>query len=153
MARFRFRLQKVLEARRAFEDNAKRELGSAQRELTRQRRIRDNLITERRDFLVEMSERRKHRLPAQLYVEDIQYEWQLRLRIREQRNEVKKAERTVEQKREALVKAMKERKMMEKLRERHWERFKEKVKAEEFAFADEISGRNAQFPNALSSGE
>ena len=146
MARFHFRLQKVLDARRAFEDNAKREFGAVQRETARLREIRDSLIKQRMSFLVEMGERRKQKLPVQLFVKDIQYEWLMRQKIKERKEAVKKAEMKMGKKREELVLAMKKRKIMEKLRERRWEEFVDENKAEELKFADEIAGRNAFFP-------
>ena len=145
MARFRFKLQKVLEARQSLEDSARREFGAAMRELHRQERIRDELLAEQELLLGEMGSRRGKKSTVEEFVQDIQYEWILKHRIKSQKIKVKAAQEELEEKRKMLTEAMKQRKIMEKLKERHWEVFRKKNNKDEMKFADEIAGRKAHF--------
>jgi flagellar FliJ protein len=67
---------------------------------------------------------------------------------------VDKAHKELEKKRKKLTEAMKERKIMEKLREKKYQYFQDEVKTEEFNFADDIAGRKAFFgKDSLISGD
>lgn len=153
MPRFHFKLQKVLEARQSFEDLAKREFGDALRELYRQESMRDELLKEREELLLEMGNRRSLKSTAESFARDIQYEWNLHQRIKAQSRRVEEARGELEKKRKKLIEAVKDRKIMEKLREKRWEEFRKKMNIEEFKFADEIAGRRAHFEHQSISGE
>jgi len=143
MARFNFRLQKVLEARISFEDQAKRELGEAQRKLREERRNLEDFIRNADDFRSEMAERRRQGSTVQRFRDDLQQDWMNKRRISDQRHRLKKAEEWMEKKRQNLIQAMKERKVMEKLREKHLLQFKKAVRREELKFSDEVAGVRA----------
>jgi flagellar FliJ protein len=153
MPQFHFKLQKVLEAKRSFEDNAKREFGAAQRELMKQEEILRNNIDTRECFLDEMSERRAKGDTVRQFRDDVSQEWGLKRTIREQRFRVGKAEKEKEKKREKLIQKMKDRKIMEKLRERKFEDFKELIETEEHKFSDEVGGRRAHYSEKVISSE
>lgn len=146
MPRFNFKLQKVLEARLSFEELAKREFGEAQRELVRQKHTLNILITTSETFIIEMTERRKKGAPVMIFKADIERDWSNKRNIREQRVRVKKAEDFLEKKRLKLVQAMKERKVMERLREKHLQDFKHNLLKEEIKFSDDIAGIRARSP-------
>ncbi|NQS98242.1 MAG: flagellar export protein FliJ [candidate division Zixibacteria bacterium] len=153
MARFRFKLQKVLDVRRSFEDNAKREFGEAKRVLAQLTGALEDLIDQRECLLIEMTEHRKQGAIVMQFQDDIQREWQFRMDIRQQKHRIRKAQEELENKRKKLVQAMKDRKIMEKLRERNLQEFMESVRKEELRFSDEIAGRSSHFADKPKIGE
>lgn len=153
MALFRFKLQKVLEARKSFEDNAKREFGEAKRVLTQLAGALEDLIDQRERFLIEMAEHRQRGATVMQFQDDIQREWQFRMDIRQQKHRVRKAQEELENRRKKLVQAMIDRKIMVKLRERHLREFKENMRKEELRFSDEVAGRSSHFADKPKIGE
>ena len=145
MARFRFNLQKVLEAREALEQKARREFGEAQRRLLDRKKSLNNIISRREQLHLEMSHRRKQKMPVRFFKDDIDYDFQLKLEIKSRRKQVDQAAKELEKKRRKLLQAMKDRKMMEKLRERRLEEFKKEIADQEAKFADDLAGRKAFF--------
>ena len=143
MPRFQFRLQKVLEARVSFEDQAKREFGDAQRKLHEDKLALEDLVAITESFRVEMTTRRREGSTVRQFRDDLQQDWMNKRRIGDQRHRIKKSEELVEKKRQKLVQAMKDRKVMEKLREKHYEQFIKDVRKEEIKFADDIAGIRA----------
>ena len=143
MPQFRFKLQKVLEARQTFEDIAKREFAKARTELTKQMEILEDLLNQRENFLLVMSERRKRKSTVKEFQNDLQHEWQFRMHIRDQRHVITKAREELEKKRQKLIQAVKEKRILEILRDKQKRKFIENLKKQEIKFADDIAGRNA----------
>ena len=153
MAVFRFKLQKVLEAKTSFEELAKRDFADAQRQLTEEKNELQNLIKITADFKLEMAERRRKGSSVMNFQNDLSRDWTNRRNITSQRFKVSRSERLLAEKREKLVQAMKDRKIMEKLREKHLREFKERTSKEELKFSDEIAGRRSFFASDMLSGE
>ncbi len=143
MAKFRFKLQKVLDARISFERQAQRELGNALRQLAENEAELASLIRNAEDFKKEMAERRQRGSTVMQFRDDINRDWNNRRNISDQRYRVKKAGEEVEKRRIRLIKMMKDRKIMEKLRENQLLEFKKQQQREELKFADDIAGINA----------
>ncbi len=140
MARFRFKLQKVLEARQTFEKQAKREFGEAQLKLREEQESLENFINDAREFKKDMVVRRRGGAIVKQFQDDIQRDWTNKRKIRDQRHRVKKAEDFAEEKRLKLVEAMRDRKVMEKLREKYLAVFIKEVRKNDMKFADDIAG-------------
>ena len=153
MARFQFKLQKVLETRLTFEDLAKRRFGEAVREVRKQEEIRDDLIRQRENHLNDMADRRKLPSTVVQFSQDIQYEWMLKMKIRRQNDVVTKVKQKMEKRRRELVEAIKERKIMENLRQKQFDEFRKLQKKDDIKFADEIAGRKAHFETSPITGE
>jgi len=143
MARFQVRLQKVLEARISLEDQAKREFGDAQRKLHEEKLVLEDLFAVTDSFRIEMAVRRREGSTVRQFRDDLQQDWMNKRRISDQKHRIKKSEEMVEKKRQKLVQAMKDRKVMEKLREKHYDEFVKDVRLEEMKFADDIAGIHA----------
>jgi len=153
MAVFRFKLQKVLDAKTSFEERAKREFADAQRQLTEENNELANLVKLTADFKLEMAVRRRKGSIVMNFQNDLSRDWTNRRNITSQRFKVSKAERLLEEQRQKLVQAMKERKIMEKLKEKRFREFKEQASKEEMKFSDEIAGQRSYFASDLLSGE
>ena len=154
MAHFRFKLQKVLEARQSFEDQAKREFGEAQIKLREEQDRFKKVIHEAQEFKNDMAVRRRKGATVRQFQDDIQRDWINRRKIRDQRHHVKNAEDSAAKKRLKLVEAMRDRKVMEKLREKYLADFKKEVRKNEMKFADDIAGiRNLRRSDDSLSGE
>lgn len=153
MAVFRFKLQKVLDVKLSFEELAKRDFGQAQRQLIAERNQMAEFVEAAAEFKLEMAERRKRGSTVREFQNDINRDWTNRRNIRDQRFKVSKAEGVLENKRQELIQAIKDRKIMEKLREKHFRQFQEEVKKEEMKFADEIAGRRSFFTSDMISGD
>jgi len=118
MAKFHFRLQKVMEARRSQEERKKQDVAVAQRTLDREKRRLLQLRSQGQECRREMLERPAGPL-------DIHREAMYRARftclmrdIDRQCEAVDHSRRRVDQERVALIERSKERKMLENLRDR-----------------------------------
>jgi len=118
MAKYRFRLQKVMEVKQCAEDRKKQDLAAAERVLDREKRRLDTLTSEGDECRQEILERPSERI-------DVVRELAGRARFRRLKRDVNRQERTVEHsnqkvdtEREALLQCSKERKMLENLRDK-----------------------------------
>jgi len=141
LARFYFKLQRVLDARKSNEDQALQEFGAAVRELEKQREIGNELNRQRVKIMRDMTKRRRETLPFEHYFQDSQSEDVLKKNIQTQKAVIKTAENQMVMRRDKLIKAVKERKLMEKLKYRKFKEFIKMRNQEEFKFADEVAGR------------
>lgn len=131
MARFRYRMQSILNIKEKLETQAKQEFGLAQRALNAEEDKLALLIERKAGYERELRED----LSGQLHVMQLK-DGNERLRVMDemismQRLQVRLAEEAVEKAREKLSQAMKERKAQERLREKAFEAFlQEESKAE-----------------------
>lgn len=138
MAKFIFKMQNILEIKRKLEDQAKSAYAEAIHAL--------ELEKEKLWQLEEKKERYEDRL-TDMVLEALNIHEICRMengievmkyKIQEQLGEVRKAERAVENARQALNDAMVDRKTYEKLREKAFEDFKLEVNAQEKKEIDEL---------------
>ena len=122
MAKFIFKLQSVLNLRKQKEDSIKNELANATRKLEAEKRKLSELETMLEDTVREFNEKTKKTTVHEL-IEFNEYLSLLNSRIKTQKENVNNAAQYVDTVREELVKAVKERKILEKLRERQFEEF------------------------------
>ncbi|MCR4402726.1 MAG: flagellar export protein FliJ [Firmicutes bacterium] len=138
MKRFRFRLEKLLEVRRLRENALQQDLARAQEALRREKGVLETLGAARGATL----EALRANVCGTLNVQDIaayyRYLGFLAHRIEEQRAVVERAAREEAAKRDALIAARRRRKVVEKLRERAYARYREGILREEQAFLDEV---------------
>lgn len=139
MAKFRYRMQSILNIKYQLETQAKMEVGRAQMRLNEEQEKLQTLIDRKEAYL---EEGRRMREEA-LHVNDLRDNRNAVLIMDEliaaQRFEVRKAEEAVERARAKLTEIMQERKMHEKLKEKALLQFLEEEKAAEFKVVDELT--------------
>lgn len=118
MARYKFRLQKVMKAKQSFEDRQKQELADAQRILDGEEKVLDDLHAQEEECRETVLQHRRGRI-------DMVWEELHRTNFDKIMNEicrqiqaVEESRQLVEQERDKLVECARERKTLEKLRER-----------------------------------
>ena len=123
MAKFVYRMQSLLNIQYQLETQAKMELGRAQMRLTQEEEKLQGLIDRKTAYLEEGRRLRSSRL----HIRDLKDNRNAMLimdeKIEDQREQVKFAEKHVEEARNRLQEVMKERKMHEKLREKAFVEF------------------------------
>ncbi len=139
MARFRYRMQSILNIQYQLENQAKMELGRAQVRLMEEEERLDGLAQRKEDYLeegrrlrgdaVNVDELRDNR-NALLVMDEL---------IAAQREQVAQAEEIVEQARQRLQEVMQERKMHERLKEKAYEQFVREENAAEGRAVDELT--------------
>lgn len=139
MAKFKYRMQSILNIKYQLETQAKMELGKAQMALREEQEKLQRLIDRKAAYL---EEGRRIREKA-LRVNDLRDNRNAMLIMDElivaQRTEVAKAAEVVELARQKLTEVMQERKMHEKLKEKALLQFLDEEKAAEAKVVDELT--------------
>ena len=139
MAKFVYRMQSLLNIQYQLETQAKMELGRAQMRLTQEEEKLLGLIDRKTAYLEEGRRLRSSRL----HIMDLKDNRNAMLimdeKIEDQREQVKFAEKHVEEARNRLQEVMKERKMHEKLREKAFVEFVREENAAEHKAVDELT--------------
>lgn len=138
MASFKFELQSILNLRNQVENNMKNEMGNAVRKLEDQKVLLLEIETTRKQYMDGV--RKKSQTGARVseirtYSEYIGYITEQKVK---QQDNVTDAERCVDSARDKLIKAMKERKIMDKLREGKYENYLKAQVAAEQIITDEV---------------
>ena len=139
MAKFVYRMQSLLNIQYQLETQAKMELGRAQMRLTQEEEKLQGLIDRKTAYLEEGRRLRSSRL----HIMDLKDNRNAMLimdeKIEDQCEQVKFAEKHVEEARNRLQEVMKERKMHEKLREKAFVEFVREENAAEHKAVDELT--------------
>lgn len=138
MAGFKFRLESFLGIKEKIEEQKKLEYGKALKKLDEERAYLESLETKKKDVIDNMRKSINSGIRAnelKRYNNFVDY---IKLRIEEQENVVRKAEIYAEQKRIELVDAMKERKMLEVLKENDRVEYNKEQLLKEQKIVDEI---------------
>lgn len=139
MAKFVYRMQSLLNIQYQLETQAKMELGRAQMRLTQEEEKLQGLNDRKTAYLEEGRQLRSSRL----HIMDLKDNRNAMLimdeKIEDQREQVKFAEKHVEEARNRLQEVMKERKMHEKLREKAFVEFMREENAAEHKAVDELT--------------
>lgn len=139
MAKFVYRMQSILNIKNQMETQAKMELGQAQRRLMEEEERLERLFDRKKYYLdegrkIRMDSLNVHKLRDNEYAIARMDDF-----IEAQTENVRKAERKVEEAREKLEEIMKERKGQEKLREKAFEQFIREENAKESKEVDELT--------------
>lgn len=149
MQKFEFRLESVRNLKIQMEDNAKNNLAAASRELERQKDHLSGLVSTRESSIEDLNAEVDKGVSINKIKSYNNYLTLLKTQIANQKENVNKAKRHVDIKRECLVKAVQERKILDKLRDKKYEEYiKEQSKAEQ-VLIDELNS----FKFKLDSGE
>lgn len=139
MARFRYRMQGILEVKMKLENQAKQEFAAAKIALDGEIEKLETLKDRKREY----EEEAKRLLQGTLKVQEISDNKAAILKMDEyiaaQNLNVKKAEKALERAREKLQDVMQDRKMHEKLKEKAFDEFLEEEKKQEGKEVDELT--------------
>lgn len=141
MAKFSFRLQSVLNLKNQQEDNLKNELGKALRRLDNEKHKLAQLKSSLIDLEAQFNEKAKKSDVYKL-IKFNEYLSLLTSKIKLQKEKVNCAALNVDKVREELVKAVKERKILDKLKEKKKEEYFQEQKRSEQKTNDEIVSYN-----------
>lgn len=141
MRRFNFRFQRLLEIKERIEEGRRIALGEATAVLNRERQRLEELERVRQQY-----RRASQVLPAAPLVPillnlNANYLLRLQREIDEQQEQIRRVEAIVEDRRQKLLAATKERRTYEILKERAWEAHREEWKRQEGMRLDEVGGQ------------
>ena len=139
MAKFRYRMQSILNIKYQFETQAKMEVGRAQMRLNEEEEKLQKLIDRKNAYLDEGRRMRENALNVNDLRDNRNAVLIMDEMIAVQRFEVRKAEEVLERARLKLTEIMQERKMHEKLKEKALFQFLEEEKAAEAKIVDELT--------------
>lgn len=138
MAKFIYRMQSILNIKIQTENQAKMELGQAQRKLLEEEE-RLQTLYDRKEYYLEEGRRLRMDSLKVLSLRDNEYAVaRMEEYIEAQKENVKKAELQVEEARQKLQEIMTERKAQERLREKAFEQFMQEENAKEGKEVDEL---------------
>lgn len=139
MAKFKYRMQNILDIKQKLEEAAKMEFAEANERVLMEEEKLDSIHARRRAYEAEGKQLRKQRMHVPDIKSNIRALDVLKELIKEQEIEVEKAKQIQEEKRLALQNAMQERKTQEKLYENAFEEFKHEENAREGREVDELT--------------
>ena len=138
---FRFRLETVLTQRRHVEETFQKELADARQELSAAQAVLRETKDTRRQCTREMRRKQRDRFRADDMLLYYPYLERLKQEIELHVKRVAAAERKVVQKRQALLEAMKKRKILDKLKEKQFQTHLKAEAGREQRFTDESAAR------------
>ena len=141
---YRFNLQVLLDYRKRIEEGFQIELSLIQRELENARQALLSSQQEKTHYEEELAEREAREVNLQESILYRDYLRGIRKKIQEQRDRVASIKIKFDKKQEELLAATKNRKVLEKVKEKHAKEFMEELQKQERAFVDEVGIRRYQ---------
>ncbi len=138
MAKFVFKLQSVLNIKKQIEDSLKIQLGKAVQALEAEKELLKELESEKKRCMGEVGSKVSGGVKVDKLKNYNAYISFIKQKISRQYEMVKSAQEIVDKYREELTGMMKERKMLEKLREKQYEEYMQEIKKKEQKDIDEI---------------
>ena len=138
MAKFKYRMQNILDVKRKLEDAAKLEFGQASAKVREEERKLENLNDRKNAYETEGRKLRKEKLNVMDLRSNTEAISALKEMIVLQEAEVKKSKEFLEFKRVQLQNAMQERKTQDKLYENAFQEFMQEENARESKEVDEL---------------
>jgi len=135
---FRFNLETLLKYRTMLEERAVLEFSERARVLEREKKVLEDITSQRGAVMLQFLEKQRGDLSSADVATFVSYIHELKRRQQEQDAIVRRAAAETEQKRRALVEAMKKRKVMETLREKKFQAYRSDRQLKEFKEMDEI---------------
>jgi len=140
MAKFKFKLNSILKLNESIEDQKKNEFRKAAMQLEIEREKLKNLFIDKESSVISYQKAVKEHIDPIKSDMLVKYINLVNKRIDAQKIEVKKWEEILEEKRLELVEATKEKKKLEKLKEKQFEQYIIDEKREEQKITDEVVG-------------
>lgn len=138
MAKFKYRMQNILNIKLKLETQAQIAFGNANAEYLRQQRILQELMIRRAGF----ERKLRDLMEGELDVREVNRAYSavenMKEQVRAQMQQVQKAQRALDAARAELNRVMQERKVQEKLRENAFEEFKRELATAEAKEIDEL---------------
>jgi flagellar protein FliJ len=147
MPDFKFKLNAVLEYRKKIEDIKKKELAELKELLRREEVLLRELDKKRNDILEQLKTRQKGVINLEDIINYSNYLNDCREKILQQIVLIKQLIDNVEAKREDLVSASKDKKIIEKLKENQYKEFKETMDKIETKLLDELGTNGYNYKN------
>lgn len=142
---YRFKLEALLNHRRHQEEIHQKNLAEANKKLLYEQKKLRTKKKEQRRYVQKVQEKQKKGATVRDIVLYINYLAKLTIVIAEQRHRVDTAGKQVEQMRVELLATVKKRKILERLKEREWLLYQQKIRNDERKLMDEIgSARHAR---------
>lgn len=139
MGKFIFRLQPLLNVKKQFEENLKNELGKAMQALEKEKQKLVLIENDKKRCIDEFNDHTSRGVRVEKLREYNIYISLLNDRIVIQKEAIKKAKQNADGIRDQLVEIMKEREMLEKLREKKFQHYLKEQLSEEQKVLDEIA--------------
>jgi flagellar protein FliJ len=136
---YRFKLQALLNHRRHQEEGCQQELAEAQRNLSDAQKKLKSIKKNKRENIQKLQAKQSERHNASNILIFIKYIEQLSRDLDVQLQQVNHASQHVTEKRENLIAIMKKRKTLEKLKEKQWLEYQQKMMRAERKFNDEVA--------------
>jgi len=145
MKQFEFRLQKVMETTKTREELKKRELAQALTTLNKNEALLERMIHRLQDQIERYNAlRNQPSIQASEMMNFSYYTERLAAEIQEQKSRIEQLAEQVRLHREKLIEISKDKKILEKLKEKKYQEFRKKLRSLEQKFMDELSLRNYQ---------
>lgn len=138
MPQFNFRLQKVLDVRKYKEEVKKQELAALLLEYQKEQEFLNYLKFNQDKYQKELREKQVGAIDVFELIFYYTYLFKLHQDIERQINTLCKLQEQIDLKREEVIQAQKERKIVEKLKDKKWIDFKKELDLSEQKFLDEI---------------
>jgi flagellar FliJ protein len=135
----RFTLEALLNHRRHQEEVCQKELAQTERLLADEKGKLRRLKNEKRDNIQKLQIKQKEKINVSDIILSVNYIQQLSEKIEEQKERVQEATQTVNQKRGELITLVKKRKTLEKLKEKEWLAYQQKMMQNERKFMDDVA--------------
>jgi flagellar FliJ protein len=136
---FVFQLQSVLDYRKNIEEKILNDFSEKKRELKEERLKLKNLVEERANLIEALRKMQGRQVHAEDIATLVSYVEQVREEEKKQKKVIAQLKEQLEAKRKELLEAVKKRKVMETLRERHLEEYEFDMRALEQKNSDEMS--------------
>jgi flagellar FliJ protein len=136
---YQFKLQALLNHRRHQEEVCQKELAEAQRDLSDAKEKLNSIKKDKRDNIQKLQARQSERHNTSKILIFINYIRQLSINIDTQLRHVRHTSQNVTEKRDNLIAIMKERKTLEKLKEKEWLEYQRNMMQAERKFNDEVA--------------
>ena len=139
MARFRYRMQNILELKEKLEEQEKNNFASRRAALTEEEDKMDAVLAKRDAIVAEGKALRLTTIDINKIRENQRAKEYVEEAVKQQRVKVRIAEKNLDAARVKMQAAMQERKIHEKMREKAFERFVEEQNAEEVKEIDQLT--------------
>lgn len=139
MAKFRYRMQNILDIKNKLEEQAKNEYAIARAQLNEEEEKLEALKRRKEGYEDRKRNLQQANLNVKVIIENIQAIEIMKSLIAAQKIEIKRAEKVLEERRVKLQEVMQERKTHDKLREKAFDEFKQELNAQESKEIDELT--------------
>ena len=136
---FQFKLEALLNHRRHQEEVCQKQLAQTERQLVDEQDKLRRQKKEERENILNLQAKQKDNINVADIILSVNYIQQLSNKIKVQKNSVREATKKVNQKRNELIGIVKKRKTLEKLKEKQWLAYQQKMMQNERKLMDEVA--------------